>query len=72
MNSFMGTKEIMERYGIKKTLAAKHKKRILEMYEIDTSRLPKKGLIPAKVVLDYFEPKCKKKMPPSESASLKD
>ena len=52
---FYNNKDICEIYGISRTKAYKHIRIIREKYEIDESRLPRKGVLPAEMVKDYFK-----------------
>lgn len=57
---FYSNKDIREKYNICKSTASEHMKRMREIYKIDESRLPKKGLLPVNVVKDYFNQGTKK------------
>lgn len=57
---FYSNKDIREIYCISKSTASEHMKRMREIYKIDESRLPKKGLLPVTVVKDYFNQGTKK------------
>lgn len=51
---FYSVNDICERYCIGKTRAYKHIRIIKEIYKIDELRLPKKGVLPANMVKEYF------------------
>ncbi len=57
---FYNRRDICEIYGISSATAFNHMKKIKNLYEIDESRLPKKGLLPVKMVRDYFDQSKKK------------
>lgn len=61
---FYNNKDIRDIYGISQATAFNHMKRIREIYEIDESRLPKKGLLPVKMVKEYFDQSKHKKTSP--------
>lgn len=58
---FYNNKDIQNIYGISQTTAFHHMKKIREVYQIDETRLPKKGVLPVKMVKDYFD-QSKKRM----------
>lgn len=61
MGDFMTNQEMMKTYGIKQTKLRSHKLAIFKMYDIDPKRLPKQGVLPTKVVKDYFKTDYEKK-----------
>lgn len=58
---FWGCKDIQEEYCISVSKAYQHIRRIKELYEIDEERLPRRGVLPATIVKDYFHQAKKKK-----------
>lgn len=52
---FYNNKDIQEIYGISKATAFNHMRKIRNIYKIDEARLPKKGLLPIKMVKEYFD-----------------
>lgn len=54
-NKFYTCKDICTIYGIKDTKARKHMKRIEELFDIDRTRLPRRGVIPVQFVHKYFD-----------------
>ena len=60
MEQFVGSKYISEQYNIGITLACKHKKRMIELYEIDKERLPRRDVVPLSIVKKYFNQSNKK------------
>lgn len=51
---FYTNKDICEIYCISSAQAYRHMKRMREMYGIDKTRLPRKGMLPVAIVKDYF------------------
>lgn len=63
---FYSNKDICEIYCISPAQAYRHMKRMREMYGIDKTRLPRKGMLPVAIVKDYFhQSKTKKDTQPS-------
>lgn len=58
---FYTNKDICEIYCISQAQAYRHMKRMREMYGIDETRLPRRGMMPIQVVKDYFQQGKKKK-----------
>ncbi len=58
---FYNNRDIQEIYGIGQTTAFNHMRKIRILYGIDESRLPKKGVLPVKMVKEYFDQTKKKK-----------
>lgn len=58
---FMSTKDIANYVGVSESVAQKHKNEMYTLYDIDMSRLPKRGYIHTEIVKEYFrKPKRKK------------
>lgn len=52
---FYNNRDICEIYGISQATAFNRMRKIRDIYNIDQSRLPKKGLLPAKIVKEFFD-----------------
>lgn len=58
---FYSCKDICEIYDISRSKAYQHIKKIKKIYQIDEERLPRKGVVPAFMVKEYFNQGKKKK-----------
>lgn len=69
---FYTNKDICEIYCISQAQAYRHMKKMKEIYDIDESRLPRRGVLPISIVKDYFHQGKKKKdtLPSTKQTSV--